>query len=195
MTLDQLIGWFWIFVVGQLIAGFLFYQHDHDNEANKLFLKHRSSAPFLLLQLGMVMYIALLSLYFVYLVDENGCTETIPNFVDGKDLSPSLVMFFELITMVLVNVLPWIGFIWMWYAFFKSNQSVWEKDSKKIVGVFDVVSSPTSFIGRWDDYRYGRFADEGVSFVPYWQPVLIMWSLTLVALVLSAANISRFFRI
>lgn len=169
----------------QLVAGFLYYQHDYDRSAFTLFFKHKSSAPLLLLQIGMVIYIVLLFLYF------KGTENSYPIlFVEAAPEGSK--RFWEIITLVAVNFVPWLGFIWMWYAYFKLDQSVWDGSNKNIVGIFDVVSSPVSFLGGWNNYRYGRFPDEGDSFVPYWQPVLIMLPLTLTAVAIQQRTLLEF---
>ena len=192
--MNPVLGGLWTFIMFQLVAGFLYYQHDYDRGAFTLFFRHKSSAPFLLLQIGMVIYIILLFLYFKHLVDLKGTENSYPILFVEK-VPVELKRFWEINSLIAVNVIPWFGFIWMWYAFFRSDQSVWNGSSKNVVGIFDIVSSPASFLGGWNNYRYGRFPDEGDSFVPYWQPVLIMWPLTLAAVVFTVANIARFFGI
>lgn len=150
----------WIFV----------YQHRYDRSALTLFFKHPSSAPLLLLNIGIIIYIVLLFLYWIYIHAHADSEFKLPIlFID--DVSSPLRRFWEIVSLGAVTIVPWFGFIWLWVVFHK--QEVWEKESpSNDVGIYQIVSSPASFIGRWNDYRYGNRPD-GDSFVPFWQPVLI----------------------
>lgn len=82
-----------------------------------------------------------------------------------------------------------------WRRFRKGD--AWHNKTMTPVSLFEPVS-PSLFFGGWDDYRYGNFGKAqkapcpddakaacGVSFVPLWQPLLLMAVPTMLALALA----------
>ena len=178
--MTKLLSALWAFLTFQLLAGFLFYQHDYENDAFTLFFKHKSSAPLLLLQVGMVIFIVSLGLYYLHVMKMSD-TDTKYPILFTDNVQSELKKFWEVLTFVAIVFVPWIGFIWMWVAFHDTAQSVWQNHvPENTANIYDRVSSPFSFYCEWNNYKYGR-APDGDSFVPFWQPILIMWPLTIVA--------------
>jgi len=183
-SMSKLLGTIWTFITYQLFSGYMFYQHGFDDKAFTLFYKHPSSAPLLLLQIGMVIYIFLLFLYLIYIKAHAESENKLPVLFISEVTKP-LKRFWELTSLVAVTVVPWIGFVWMWIMFHDTRQKVWERDDvTNIIQIYENVSSPTSFINKWDDYRYG-IPPNGDSFVPFWQQIIIMIPLTLIGLTLT----------
>lgn len=192
--MNKIIGIVWSFVVYQLLAGFLFYQHGYDHKAFSLYFKNEPLVPILLLTVGMGIYIFLLLLVLLHIKICSESANRIP-VIFAEKLQPEFRNFWEKISTVAILLIPWIGFIWMWIEFHDDSQLAWLKEKpQQFVRLYDIVSPVTSFFESWDDYRYGWDPERSVSYVPFWQPVIIMWPLTLVAIYLcirNAISISR----
>lgn len=182
--MNKLITIVWTFLVYQLLAGFMFYQHGYEHTAFSLYFKYKSAVPLLLINIGMVVFICLLLLYSLYIKKISASKKRLPVlFFDAVE--NEFKNIFETMSLVAIVLIPWIGFSWMWVEFHDKRQEVWRNESPiNEVGIYDIVSPITSFIGNWDDFQYGSIP-EGISYVPFWQPIILMIPLTVIALFLT----------
>lgn len=191
--MNFLINLIWLFVIQQSIAGFFVYQHGFDSSAFTLLFPDRFSVPVLVICFAIPLYILLVLLCKIYSKPQNGGIQEFPT-LGIRNIESRFKGLFQKVSFLAFIVLPWFGFVWMWVEFHDVKQQAWLKSNVSIlVGEYEIKNSVLSFIGKWDDYRYGRNG-EGVSFVPFWQPVIIMWPLTIVAFVLAVSYTKKYVR-
>lgn len=196
--MSNIITALWVFVVGNLVLG-VFLNQSLSGEVDEFFYFTESSAIPLVL-LSAATWIHLVTLYLVSLVMKNVPAERLffPRLWDNAAELEALKYQWEKISAALVLALPNILFIYFWIRFFR--QSAWVKQSvtdselvEKLsvcscfgkfdgfalappgvkVGLWD-IAHPCIFYRGWDIHRYGASLNESVSYLPFWQPLLIM---------------------
>jgi len=192
--MNFLINLVWLFIIQQTIAGFFVYQHGFENSAFTLLFSEKFSVPLLVISFGIPLYIVLVWMCSAYSAKQAGDTHEFPT-LGITNIEPRFKKYFQRLSFLAFIVLPWIGFIWMWVEFHDVKQQAWLKaDPSLVVGEYEIKNSVLSFIGNWDQYRYGRNG-EGHSFVPFWQPVILMWPLTFIALAMALKYSKNYLRL
>ena len=197
--MNALISGLWTFLVSAQIYGFLAYQNGlTDNFVGKL-IPDPATIPLLILSFGTFIQLLILYLIGVWLGHVGRDVHLFPKLWVTEFDALSLQRYWEHVSAVLLLWLPLIGFGWFWMVF--SDQQAWMTGSDPLspVGLWYDQISPLSFFGGWDNYRYGDFAaaergekgKDGVSFVPYWQPILMIL-LSLACLFWVVVNTARF---
>lgn len=171
------------FLITNLIGAFFFFQWEMDWGA--ALFGDRSSVPMIVLSFGPVVQLAVLWMVWRYLCEVPAKDRLFPRLIVGDLETERLNHSWEKGSALTVLGLPIIAFTWAWERFLNEG-TVFDKATGIEVGRFDFVS-PRLMLGGWDIYRYGDvLSGEASSFVPFWQPLLIMGGGTLAVMVLSA---------
>ena len=180
--MNVIINLLWLFIVQQTIAGFFVYQWGFEHSAFTLLFEHRRYAiPLLIISFGVPLYIILVWLYKLYSEPQESGLREFP-LLGVTKVENRFLPFFRKLSYFCFIVFPWVGFIWMWVAFHDSRQDVWlQGDLSVMVHKYSIEGPITDFIGNWDKFRYGRDGSGDSSYVPFWQPIVIMWLSTIMA--------------
>lgn len=160
-----------IFLTGNIVAGFMYYQWNLDNAA--VLFPNGPSVPIIILSFAPPIFLLNLALIYGFLkqVDPRKrlCSRLV---VPGSDDNTHALSWERLSAGFFIG-LPNVGLIWSWHRFLTKGD-VWNTATGEIAWRFE-KTSPLSFFGDWDAFRYGDFSSGlGASFVPFWQPVLVM---------------------
>lgn len=180
------------FFIVQMFFGVFFAQMNLPSAAFSVFFDEAGTVPMILLSVGQWIQVAALVLVLFFLSHTDPRRFLFPRFVGGSisddDMeAPDLSLIWERISIVLILFLPIIGIVYWWIAFLDPRRGAWIKATNEVVGLFDRVSG-CHFFDKWNACRYGylpALQGNGDSFVPFWQPVLIMGGGTVAVIVLS----------
>lgn len=180
------------FFIVQMIFGLLFAQMQLESGAFRLFFDEAGTVPMTLLSIGQWIQAAALVLVVAFLSHTEPRRLLFPRFVgsgiNADDMeAPGLGLIWEWISVALVLFLPLIGIAYWWVAFLDTDRGAWVKATNEVVATFDRVPG-CHFFGSWDVCRYGYLPpgqDKGDSFVPFWQPVLVMGGGTIIVCILT----------
>jgi hypothetical protein len=144
----------------------------------------------IILSFGPAIHLILLWLILRYLSAVPPADRLFPRLIVGSLETERLNHSWEKGSVLATLGLPIIAFVWAWDRFL-SRGTVFEKATGIEIGRFDIVS-PKLFWGGWDVYRYGNVVSgDASSFIPFWQPLLIMGGGTLAVLIVSARVLMR----
>ena len=180
------------FFVIQMVFGLLFAQMKLESGAFRLFFDEAGTVPMILLSVGQWVQAAALVLVLAFLSHTEPRRFLFPRYVgsgiEADDMeAPGLSLIWESISVALVLFLPLIGIVYWWTAFLDPDRGAWVKATSEVVGLFERVPR-CHFFGNWDVCRYGSLPageGNGDSFVPFWQPVLVMGGGTIIVTVLT----------
>lgn len=180
------------FFIVQMTFGLFFAQLGLDEGAFRVFFDEAGTVPLILLSFGQWIHIAALALVVAFLENIPPSQILFPRFAgsgidSGGMEAPRLDLIWEWISVALVLILPMIGILYWWLEFLNLSRGAWIKSSNQVVGIFERVPG-CHFIDNWDVCRYGTLPPRtgtGDSFVPFWQPVIIMGGGSLVIILIT----------
>ena len=172
------------FLFAGLIAGFATYQLGL--ETGKKLFPSPDAIPSNILSIGPLIQIVILVLIYRYLKATSGTQRLFPRLYSGTHDNSKLAYDWEKISAICVLGFPIIGFTYFWVRFLTDDEiGAWIGRSAVEVGLFQWVEG-CHFFDKWNACKIGSIATlDGDSFVPFWQPVLIMGGGCLVVLVLT----------
>ena len=181
--MEKTVNWLSIFLIAALASAFMYYQFRLDG-FGALF-NDRGSVPLLVLTFGPFIQIAVLCFVLRFFDETPAARQLFPRLPFFEDGNGRNELLWERLSAAAIIGLPLLGFGWSWVRFLHPRHLVWEAGSNIEVSRFHLVS-PTLFYQRWNDHRFGEtLGVGGASFVPFWQPVLLMGLPSLVVLVLT----------
>lgn len=160
-----------------------------------------SAVPIFGLSIGSLSTIlsGILMLKIIQIRDNYDGLEKLPSLWIEKFENEKFLRQWKVTVLFITVAFPLLAQIHFWRRF--NEWSAWthhENSEGVIVSLYQYV--PINYLLKWDSFRYGNYTKmaidgwEGVSFVPFWQPV-IMATLTLVCFLLSVkVVISTFYK-
>lgn len=190
--MERAINWLSLFLIAALASAFMFYQLRVDSFG--VLFNDRPSVPVLVLSFAPFIQIGVLAFALVFMSDTSPAVQLFPRLF-GYDMGTSRTnLLWERLTALVVLGLPVLALSFFWARFFSPRHRVWHTDTGIEIGRFDYVS-PMLFFGNWNRHRFGGAIGEGgASFVPFWQPVLIMGMGSLVVVAMTALVAVRLLR-
>ncbi|MEO9824862.1 MAG: hypothetical protein ABJF50_10660 [Paracoccaceae bacterium] len=188
--MENRITWLSILLIFTLFNAFGFYQW---NLPLSFLFSNRPSVPLLVLSFGPAIQVGVLWMVGLHLKESDPREKLFPRVAVTEFDSQATAFFWERTSAAFVLGLPMISFTWAWHRFLTKGE-VWEAANGMHTHRFELVS-PSLFLGSWDTYRYGNIATgEGASFVPFWQPALIMGLGTAIAVFLTGVISLQLFK-
>lgn len=171
--MENRITWLFLFILFALLNGFTHYQFGLPNGG---LYNDRPSIPLIILSFGPWLQLIILLMVAVYLRDIDPKQQFFPKIGKSNFETEVLAYRWEKLSATAILVLPLIAFMWAWGRFLYKGEIFQSSSNLNLIerGRFDRVSL-WSIWGGWDNYRYGDpVTAEGASFIPFWQPILIM---------------------
>ena len=176
-----------LFLIGNLVAAFMYFQWNIDKGA--FLFVNRPSVPLVVLSFGPWIQAIILWMVIAFLRDVSAKDQLFVRLWLPILQSSRMAYAWEKFSACVVLGLPILGLAWAWHRFFTKG-AVWHRATETLVERIHGVS-PLLFFGRWDEFRYGNPTTmEAASFVPLWQPLLIMGCGCVLVLVLTFAIVS-----
>ncbi len=178
-----------LFLISQLLVAFGFFQWDMD-WGNFLF-GDRPSVPLIVLSFGPAIQVVVLLMVLRFLRVTAPKDRFFPRLILKKFDADDLTYSWEKTSAWVILGVPLMGFGYFWLRFFSHRLGAWDSSTLEKVDLLKLV--PVWLVnGGWDMYRYGSLqAHEGSSFLPFWQPVVIMGGGSLAVIVLTALILRR----
>lgn len=159
------------------------------------FLTSRNGAPIVVLSFGPLIYLTGTAFLWWHMADAGLARGRFPPFLISEFENLDARLRWERISFLLTVCLPILILVYFWIAFHRGDAWPSAEDGAA-VGLYQIgLTSPFAFFGHWNDWHFGqwneRAIDDGVSFVPLWQPVLIMWPQSLVVLLAAGLTARR----
>lgn len=184
-----------------LIAGFMYNSWDIDFGLASLF-DERPVAPMIMIAFGLP--VAAFGYWLVgkYLKFVSAEHSAFPRFAFTEFDNTELDMLWQKLSMLLICLLPLVGFGWAWFEFATHGQA-WKNDgSFAEVSLWRPVPFELVYTDRWNDYKFGDIAAArtpgngmtGASFLPFWHSVVWMGGMSLLVVWQSASCLLAFLR-
>lgn len=187
----KIVSIIWAFILSQMIFGFLYSKYGLSQSGFGIFFQEPSSVPMVILTTVPFLQCIVIYLCIVYLRNTSPRDQIFPCLWIDEKSSLGTTILCEKISAISVIAIPWIGLLYYWMRFHRGK--AWRNDlvDPKVVSLYDWTVPPSNLLIDFNAYRYGISpglgSDEnGVSFVPFWQPVFLMGGGTIFALILSS---------
>ena len=179
-------------VIIQMLFGVLYAQMQLDRSAFSLLFTAPDTVSATLLSFGTWIQVAALGFTILFLRHTSPQLFLFPRFlIGGLNEGPletgPLTLIWERFSAMIVLGLPIVGAVYWWIVFLEDDKAAWIKATNEVVGRFEYVPG-CHFFDKGDMCRFGSIPpslEKGDSFVPLWQPLLIMGGGTFVMLALT----------
>lgn len=182
------------------ILGSLFMDRTNNRDVIESFnpSENWSSIPIFYLSFGSLLSIAVLYICYQITAHENkqGWENRMPGLWLDDSQMHGLLKKWKVVLFSLILIFPIVLQVHFWRRF--HDWQAWSNvKTPEVVSLYELVSP--AYLLSWDSYRYGDFSNmneegwHGVSYVPFWQPV-IMLTLSLITLYMSWKAISLIFK-
>jgi len=194
--METLIRSLTFFICGYMIVAIPYAQSDQNLWGLAAIMNEPAAVPLILLSVMPWLQAFNLLLCLVYLRVVPASERLFLPYFNSDNGNPSLDFPLEAMTAGLTLGLPVAGFAYWWIAF--HQRVAWRGADGAAVSLYDWSVPVTNLLWHANAFKYGlRPGDAthaGVSFVPFWQPVLVMGGGTVLAVgltIISAREVLR----
>jgi len=161
------------FVLTQMLFGLFHQQFRLESDTFGLFFPDRHTVALIVLSVAPWIHLTALVLCAAYMRHVPAARGAFVKFWATDFDSVFLAIFWERVSAVVILALPLAGFAYFWVQFHEWGSAWVNTEAQPRIGLWEIV--PIETLLEADAHNYGNpDAEKASSFVPFWQPILLM---------------------